>query len=133
MMVLTHAMLPRSTQGSVCFLIGVFFILLSTGCATSIDPAGNLAETQTVPQVISQIKIGVTKKDDLIRMLGEPSSQSATAAGYETLIFAEKVPFWETGTTSLLMGRQKVRVFYVTLQNGVVTDYYTSESWAKRK
>jgi hypothetical protein len=103
-----------------------------TSCA--IEPSGKVSgKTETMASFEEFVKKGVTTKEQLIEKYGDPSASTKASMGMEVLTFAEKAPFWESGTSSLFMGRQKVRYIVVTLSNGVVEDYTISESWQKRK
>jgi len=115
-----------------CFLLFLMVALIGVGCA--IESSGRISDkTETMKNVDSFIKKGVTTKKELIEKYGDPASSTRDSQGNEHLTFAEKAPFWETGAGGLFMGRQLHRVLEVTLKDGIVENYFVNETWQKRR
>lgn len=51
-------------------LAAMLAAVLATGCSPTVDIRGNLPD----PEDVAQIKAGETKRDDVIRLLGNPST-----------------------------------------------------------
>lgn len=119
-------------KAGVWILIGSLALL--GGCKrTAIMPSGNVdSDTKLVSEVVPTIQKGVTTKADLIAQLGEPNQSSVDVNGVEMLMFAEKTPFWEDGGVgALLNNRRKLSVIHAFIENGVVVNFQTSETWVK--
>ena len=51
-------------------LAAVLAAMLAAGCSPTVDIRGNLPD----PQDLAQVKVGETKRDDVIKLLGNPST-----------------------------------------------------------
>ena len=99
---------------------------------TGIDSTGHIGQFKSIDEYLPTIKKGVTTKDQMVAALGEP--QNDTTSSYsEILLFRGETPFWKSGGVGqLLMGRAQIKILYVTLQNGVVTDYTLQQTWVNQ-